>query len=917
MFKNLICSRRKNNKLKADRAANRRRNRTRLLQGMQSLEDRRLLAVTTLPFFSVADFNQFDGDTDPEAVSLGFGITDGPGGVPDDPTFLGLEFEDKSSLGGFTAGFSGKDVGAKVDLEAEGRLGLEYGYYISKGAASIINEGTFQYDIAPIAGSEKLSLSTSSIVAGSTLNTVSPTISAYADIVVELDALFAAQACGGILGCTPDPVAPTELDGVETEGVGTYSVDIAQTIPLVSLNRQTEESIASFSDPDQDNFVDFDGAFKLLGIPLGQAPDIIEGFTEARDAINKSETDEAKAINALKNAKNSAERDQARKDLNKARADIAAEKAKQTNLKEQVDGEAGSEKNNPTRGLALEVSAVDTGLFGVKVSAAQEIGGVGRPVGELTLTVPEVNLTSSLASGGDLFASTKDPIFNEVPGENEGDEPENGALRGQNQIVDLSLNLGTFLSNQIPGIGTTTVSVGPIDVSLTTVDYILSAVLDVQQEFQAIAGQETVFAAFSANPLAELDGNPVNASELAVTQEEADLYFPGINKNRIIKFTKGADITISPANFNGKLDVEFVLERSYAVDNSVALGFAVNGKLEALKASAEGGFGPLSTEIFDIGPLIELDHELLGFEIPVFQSTPYQAKPAATFDTQSIDLGPDISTSIGDTSEIITDDPTLATDGEFAFDVVLENVGLQTAQPSMLDLTQLNLDDGDFQTDSIIGTINGSGNDVRTFEFAQGFSIEPGESVTVSFTGTTELGAGTNFNAIATVLFGSGAEDVSADNNSAETNLRILESRKFFVSRGDDTASTGSPSCTIVGGAPCSLREAVEAANNFGGDNPLVIVIGEGVPTVTLESGIVLQESVAIFGQGIDATKIQAHPTLFPEGKPIFTNLLLGEPDPNSGNPTVDDLPERLPVRSIGIVRLEPKQRGDLCAWQR
>ena len=881
MFKNLICSRRKNNKLKADRAANRLRNRTRLLQGMQLLEDRRLLAVTTLPFYAVADFNQFTGSTDPDDVAIGFGVQDGPNGVPNDPEFLGIDFKNNVEIGGFTTGFFGP-VGAKGAIAGDGKLGLEYGYYISKGAGSIVNEGTFQYDIVPN-DTGTFNLLTGSIVSESSISTISPTISAYADIILELDATVEGQLCAGILGCTVDPRVPEKVEGETlTKGDGAFRLDIDQTIPLASINRQTQDSIDSFADGN--GFVDFDGDLKLLGISLLDNDDLVRDFFSSKSLLEAATANESKAVHDLENADTPESRAKARDALKEAQATKTQETAKQAALQNEIVQKQGDETKDDGSGLGLVVGPASNNRFGVKVSASQSASvlggqvGIGKPLGSLSLTLPEVNLTNSTGSDGDLFASTKDPIFNQVQGEN---GLEDGPLKGQNEIANLSLNVGTFLSNQIPGLGTTSISVGPVSVSLTTADYILSAILDVQQDIEALFDQEIVYAAFNEDPGAEGDLLSITAAEVAE-------HFPDLSASdigHVIKFVKGADVTISSANFTDDLEVDFVLGRSYDIKNDIALGLSLKGKLEVLKASAEVDFGPLNQSLFDIGPVIELNQNLAGIDIPVFEVDDFQAQATAAFPPQTVILRPDISTTIGNTSEIIVDDDGLglASDGKFSFDVVLENKGLLAAQPSTLDLTQLNLDGGDFRTDSDIGAIdsNSSGNAARTFEFEEDFSIEPGESVTITFEGTTTLSGGETFDAIATIF---STDDAVANNNSATTNLRVLKSRQFIVSRGDDDTPTAGLACTqqTVGSAPCSLREAVEAANNFDGDNARVIVIGEGVPTVTLESGIVLQESVAIFGQGIDATKIQAHPTLFPAGDSLFANFISKSPS----NPT-------------------------------
>ena len=569
----------------------------------QALEPRQLLAVTTLPFVSTGEFNQFSGG---ESISQGFGIR----GVDSDvvatePRFLGFTFDESVSVGGFEDGFfDGTEWGAQVDADVDGRFGIEYGFFISDGLGSIVSQGDFQYEVVPGAN-DFFTLTTDTLVDDSRLQTISPTISAYADLVVVVDAEIAGRACAGVFGCAGDLDNPAITD----------QLDVDESVELISLNRQVADDPDTLTVSRASSMATpvFDGEFRLLDIGIGEededGDDPVEAAQKAREDLLTAENAETQALSDLNNASSDSDRTAASQRLQEARQNKAAATAKNNAARDRVSQDNKiEEEDSDGAGFGLSIGPADGGLLGVKATLAGEVQvgvvGASKEFGSLQLTLPEVNLSSSSPGDGTLFATTEDGVFD----------------KERSEIARLELNVGTLLSAYVTGLGTTGVSVGPIEASVTTVEYTLGATLDVTQDVEAKFAREVVTATF---------GTPVTVPVGTILlNANGDAFFTGNSfQSNVLRFERGDDIQFKAVDQNaGEVTVDFQLDREYTINNDVGLGFGLDGEISAFAASLEASFGPLDFTFFDIGPLYSDSHDLASANIPAFSFDEYTAE---------------------------------------------------------------------------------------------------------------------------------------------------------------------------------------------------------------------------------------------------------------------------------------------------
>ena len=793
----------------------------------EALEPRQLLAVTTLPFVSVGGFDQFSGG---DPINFGFGV-EGVQGVDSEPEFVGFEFDESITVGSIDENFFG-EFGGQGRADVEGKIGIEYGYFISGGIGSIVSEGDFQYEIVAPTTDEFFTLTTDTLVDESRLQTISPTISVYADLVFELDASVAGVACFG--DCVGDLDVPVPIINIQGDD---------SRIELLALNRQ--------AGIENGNPV-FDGEFRVFDLGLGGEEDEEEDMAaataaqQAREDLLAAQNDEARARSDLNNATTAEQRRTASESLQNATTRAADADRRNTAARDRLAADSGNRNvdadgDPSSAGFGLNIGPAEGGLLGVTATVGPEFQagalGISQEFGSLTLTLPEVNLSDTATGEGTLIASTEDGVFN----------------KDNSDIARVALNLGTILSSYVPGLGTTSFSLGPVSASVTTVEYTLGAGLDVTQDFQAEFSRDVVTAKLSE------DVNVKNGTRLLRLDDDGEWEeFTALNfTGNTFTFERGTDIEFQPVNSNaGAVTVDFSLDREYSIDNDIGLQLGLDGTLTALAASLGIEVGPINVPILDVGPAYEDTHELASFDIPAF-SFGYTASSTAEFNPVTVILSPDVQVAVGNQSAVIVDDDGLDSDGAFTFDAVITNRGLASATGVALSLSDLRLENindlavtgavDNEGNDIALGSLTLSSNDVDNAELTGLPNLAPNESVTITLAGRTSLEGGNDYTAdlLAT------ATDDNATNDGTETSIPVRQAMQFFVTSPRDGSTDTTP------GVVDTLREAISAAQAPGIDIPALINIQ--VDVVNLNSPIVTSSSgqpFRIVGRGSDLTRI-------------------------------------------------------------
>lgn len=541
---------------------------------VEILEARQVLA--TVDWASNATFGQFTGG---EASIFGVGF-DAPG-VKKEPEFLGFNFDpDPYTIGGIE-GSSPFAFGAQATFDARMKAGFEYGYYVNGGSASVLNDGTYTFDVfeGNVNGRTTQGVSTALRTSDSSLFTVSPKIGAYADLVLDFNVRI--DAAAAFFG---------RIDGSLEFGA-------AKTFPLASINRQDANG-------------KFDGKVKILGVdpldPLGS----LGGTVKLVDEINKSREDQTKgeiekkaAEREMTKAKTSEQRTAAQNKLDTANSKINTAKGAETNSKNKTKGKKAT---NPGLGLTVSPSQPDANLLGVQVDigvGADLGGGVGvsKDLGNVALTLPNVDLVdTTAATDGSLSATTNDfvPLSD--------DDQARSILSATFDAA----NLFALIPGPAGAIGalagTFNAGIGPIGASITTVSYNLTLASKVNQSVKAAVDSRKLnfkFIDTATNQPVAIDAyvGRNNAKSAGVTSIQVD---PGT----VVNFdTLGKQVR-----------VEQELLNQYSFTNTIGLDLGLSGKLTVLQASLSA-FG---AEIFSLGPLYEREDPLASVELgKVFDRT--------------------------------------------------------------------------------------------------------------------------------------------------------------------------------------------------------------------------------------------------------------------------------------------------------
>lgn len=175
-----------------------------------------------------------------DALTFGFGFDDGKADstVRKDPHFLGFEFDTGPlSYGGIEKTAVGS-FGGKLNADFSGKFGFDVGFYVNSGSVDVSYDGNVDYVLD--VGDDYAGVTAFANVSEGFLQTVSPKVGAYLDLVLELNADVSATGC--LFGC----VTADLLD-----------IHFSQTSELLAVNRQVIDSKGNpvFSDRDGNGIV--------------------------------------------------------------------------------------------------------------------------------------------------------------------------------------------------------------------------------------------------------------------------------------------------------------------------------------------------------------------------------------------------------------------------------------------------------------------------------------------------------------------------------------------------------------------------------------------------------------------------------------------------------------------------------------
>lgn len=531
------------------------------------------------------------------AFIVGVGVDDGRTNstVEKEPGFLGLEFDpDPFRIGpGIGEGLFGDEWGAEVIADVDGRIGIEYGYYVNAGSVDTSYDGLFSYSIDDSdAESGNYTISTSATLTDGQFYTTSPRVSAYADLVFELNTRLSGAAC--VIWCK-DFELPLNID---------------ESTPLFSLNRQlqdtdgraqfqvrgadgdltpelTTDSLNGLNPPAFDGEIMFGGGSisDFIGGDQGDdAAGTLQELWSAREDRQQAETE----LRIGKNSDGSDLSDADRRDRRSTIGSSIDQEKKATNSNK----DNGDDKQDPNCvGTTVQacLSEADGDVLGVEVTflAGGESKGIGASLelGKVSLTVPDVQLADTTFDNdhGKLSATTDDFVF--------GSEQDHKRRIARAQI-DAAALLGVTLG--LP-LGTYSLSAGPIEVEATTVSYNVGPQFAVTQDvevepfFDDDHGVTFQFRGFSGTIEVIING-----LSRTVSNNGTVTFLPG--ETVTVKTTVGQNVEIVPS-----------LKVGNRFSNDIGVEFDVTGLLEVLALKLEA-FGE---EIFDVGPLYENEHSLL------------------------------------------------------------------------------------------------------------------------------------------------------------------------------------------------------------------------------------------------------------------------------------------------------------------
>ncbi|XZE56347.1 dockerin type I domain-containing protein [Planctomycetaceae bacterium SH139] len=413
---------------------------------LEVLEKRELLAAAIMhPWDTEIRFDQFSGG---DAKVFAVGYTDSG---TEQPSFAGFEFcfagdcgGQPIQLGDITDSVIFGSFGAQAVMEIRGRLGLEYGLYANAGSADLIYDGTFSYEVVDT-GSGPIEIKTSVDHAAGGMFTQTPTVRAFADLVVEFDGSIRTQAC--FIDCI---------------GPGVVEFEVDETISLASLNRNAN------------------GKVEIIGTSLlSDAVGVYEQLGGAKQTIQTSDRDLFKA-----------ERDGARAVTPSQTAD--ADQAKQSATQRKTQGQnseadtrqrvrSGSSNKKFGGGKIIQVSIGEApnDLLGVELDLGIGVGwkgavNIGKELGSISLTVPDIALTdTTIDAAGVLSAETEQSD-------------------SRRDVAKLTTNVGAILGGGF-GFGRTDIDVAGISIGLTTADYVVETSLRLNQDVSSTPAERAKF----------------------------------------------------------------------------------------------------------------------------------------------------------------------------------------------------------------------------------------------------------------------------------------------------------------------------------------------------------------------------------------------------------------------------------------
>jgi len=528
-----------------------------LLTMIEELEDRRLLATGSDPFVIVDSFNQFTGNS---PTVFGFGVTDlspenADGHVSPDPKFLGLSQTNQSiDFGGIDySGFGSEgDIGAQLIGTLSYKIGLNVGFYVNTGTATLLHDGTFSYDAEPPTTSNgPITINTAMDVASGSVYTQSPEISAYVDLVVDVTFVGAFQFA-----------VPLVTDGVDSVPL---NINTNNTLPLASINRQVADANGN-PETNPDGTPIFDGTVESVGYDIFHtANEITDKIQEAQDKTEQGMVDEAKA--GMEQAEG--EKAAAQADMTTGEGEVSDGQQEKTS----DDADSGSLQDQ-TFGQLITASfgPATGGLLGLQASLnagfAEGVVDVGETLGTLAVTLPDIDLSGQQDASGNINAST--------------DDFTPGSTQDTNrQAVALTINPTAV----IPVLGAWDVSVPGVDVSGSILTYNITTALNVDQTVAATPGS------VGSASVAALPENQVTFQFTDATTGAPVIVTPTVGgvaqaPSSSITFTAGESLQIQPPqDFTDSIVVTPSLTQNFTFSNDIGLDLEILGQLSILQAT--------------------------------------------------------------------------------------------------------------------------------------------------------------------------------------------------------------------------------------------------------------------------------------------------------------------------------------------
>ena len=531
---------------------------------IEGLEDRCLLATSGgTDLWSQSDtFNQFSSHLGGLTV-FGFGVTDNsadnPGGanVSAAPKFEGFTLSQSLQIGDEEAG-----VGLELNGTLSLKLGFNVGFYVNAGTASLLHDGSFSYNVLPPTSSGVPTTITTAInVADGTLFTQSPELSAYVDLVLDFsfvgDFEYGASVFTG--GLQHNPI----------------NINEDLTVPLVSVNRQKlNDDGTPMTNPDGSPV--FDGNIDSLAFNLFKAgKDIDEQINKAREKAQQGVIDEAKATMEGDVATTPAEKTAAQADMTTAEGEVSSGKEEETS----TDEESGSDFPQ-TFGELMTVGfgPADGGLLGLEATLSAGFAAgpveVGKPIGNLKLTLPDIALSGTQDNTNTITASTDD--F--TPG-----SPQDL----QRQLLSVSVD-----PIAITPLGALELGVPGIDTSGFLLSYNVTAAPQCRSNRVGHSGWDRNSGhvrVYRCDHRRTRDGDP-------------DRKRRGAPPSSSVTFIPGQTLQIQPpANFTHLITITPSLQQNFTFHNTLGLDFEILGDFQAL----EGDIQILGQDLGPFGPVYE------------------------------------------------------------------------------------------------------------------------------------------------------------------------------------------------------------------------------------------------------------------------------------------------------------------------